>query len=83
MGKLSELIKEFEKKPTEKQLKFIADIEYELEIKFSGTSFQEAKEFISEWSPCMSRPVSGGGWCNYDDSDFMLSTSGFDTIDFY
>lgn len=89
MSKLTELLKEFEPKPTDKQLKFISSIEYELEIKFEGTTFQEAKEFISEWSPCMSRPVYygnssyGGGYCNYDEQDIVLASSGFDTIDFY
>ena len=84
MSKLTELLKEFEPRPTDKQLKFISSIEYELEIKFEGTTFQEAKEFITEWSPCMSRPVYyGGGYCNYDEQDIALASSGFDTIDFY
>ena len=90
MSALSELIKEFEPKPTKKQLELIAKIEDELLVAFIGSTRLEASNFISEYLPCMSRPVYtpryesyGGGYTNYDEMDIMLATSGFDTLDFY
>lgn len=93
MSKLLELIKEFEPKPTHKQLQLIRKIEHELVIEFTGTSLTDASNFISEYLPCMSRVVYkrsysnsysyGGGYTNYDESDLDLATSGFDIIDFY
>jgi len=90
MSRLSELISEFEPKPTQKQLDFIKVIEDELLVAFIGTSRKDASDFISEWSCCLSKPVYNNtyntyasAYENYDEMDIFMATSGFDTIDFY
>ena len=91
MYTLQDLLDEFEPKPTFGQLEYIKVIEKHYNndrAKFKGKTFEDARKFISKWRIQTTRwrdyaSYYGGGYCNYDEDDIALSSSGFDVMDFY
>lgn len=59
------------KKPTEKQLLYIEDIEEYLHVSFNGETKEDAREFLSKYAPIYQEMVQLDFEMNNDTSNAM------------